>query len=173
VAKVTLKAGAELDLMSSDEHRQHLDRLKSDLLDWMRQTEGETLTRTGTTFVTNSSGTTAGPENGGYGIYRVPVGYDAFLTRCSVDYEGSDAADTVSCDLRISADNNTPAALRSLASVVPNVFAEGRSHAPLFRGGQLVVVSITGGPASTTFYCTVQVLLTKRKYTSADVLEGE
>ena len=171
MATVKLAAGAEFDIMSSEEHRKHLQRVKEDFLDHMRQTEGETLTRSGQPFTTNSAGTTVGPENGGYGIYRVPAGYDAFLTRCSVDYEGSNAASQVSCDLRISADTNTPAALRSIASVVPNVFAEGRSHAPLFRGGQLVVVSMIGGPASTQFYCTVQVLLTKRRHISSDVLQ--
>lgn len=171
MATVKLAAGAEFDIMSSEEHKKHLQRVKEDFLDHMRQVEGETLIRAGKPFTTNSSGTTAGPENGGYGIYRVPVGYDAFLTRLSVDYEGSNAGSPTTCDLRISADNTTPSALRSLASVVPNVFAESKSHAPMFRGGQLVVVSIIGGPASTQFYCTVQVLLTQRRHLRADVLQ--
>ena len=149
----------------------HLRRMLTDYKDWERQVEGETLIRAGNSFVTNSAGTTAGPENGGYGVFRVPAGFDAFLTRLTIDYEGSSAASPSTCDLRICADVNTPAALRSIANQVPNVFAESKSHAPMFRGGQLVVVSITGGPASTTFYPTVQVLMTQRKHTMADALQ--
>ena len=166
-----LSVGAELDLLSPKEHREALEKVVNDFEAWQRQSEGETIVRSSGSFALNSSGNTVGPENGGYGIYRVPAGYDAILTRCSVDYEGSSAASPVSCDLRICADTNTPAALRSIINQIPNVFADGKSHAPLFRGGQHVVVSITGGPASVNVYCTVQVLLTKRKHIFSDVLE--
>ena len=170
MAKYVLKAGAEIDFLTSKELDaavgHHLGQFGKNL----REEAGETITRSGDSFVTNSAGSTSSLPRGGASVYSVPAGFDAIVTRLSVDYEGSNAASLVSCDLRIVADQNTPSALRSIAAAVPNVFAEGKSHAPIFRGGQHVVVCITGGPASTTFYATVQVLLIKRRHIYGDTL---
>lgn len=170
MAKASLRAGAEIDFLSSDEHVAHLERVKNDLIDHMRQVEGETISRASDGFTTDAAGGTSGFPDGAAGVYRVPVGYDAFLLRLTVDYEGSTAATPVTCDLRVVADSNTPSGLRSLANQVPNVFSASKSHAPLFRGGQSIRVAITGGPATTKFYAVAQVLLTKRKHLSSDVL---
>lgn len=167
-----LNAGAEFDILSADEHKAQIERVKNDFIDWMRQTEGETITRSGSTFVTDATGGTAGLAKGGGGVFKVPVGYDAFVTRLSVDYEGSNAASPVTCDVRIVADQNTPSATRSINNELPSVFSESKGHAPMFRGGQDVVVCIAGGPATTTMYCSVQVLLTKRRHISSDILDG-
>ena len=170
--RVAMKMGAEFDFLSKDE----LDKVVHDRLGEfsadLREQTGETVTRSSDGFTTDSTGSTAGLPRGGGSVYIVPVGYDAYLTRLAVDYEGSNASSLASCDLRIVADQNTPSGLRSIAAAVPNVFAEGKSHAPLFRGGQHVVVCIAGGPASTKFYATAQVLLVKRRHTHVDVLAG-
>ena len=168
--RVKMAMGAEFDFLNKDELDKANHESFKKYANLLREEAGQTVTRSGDTFVTNSAGSTSGLPRGGGVVYLVPVGYDAILTRCSVDYEGSNASATVSCDVRIVADQNTPAGLRSIASAVPNVFAEGKSHAPIFRGGQAVVVCITGGPASTTFYPTVQVLLIKRRHTNHDTL---
>jgi hypothetical protein len=44
------------------------------------------------------------------------------------------------------------------------VYTASRSHAPLFRAGQRIVIGIQGGPASTLIYPTVQVLLVPNKH---------
>ena len=165
-----MKMGAEFDFLNADELDAKMKKLHSRFDKSLREQAGDTVTRSSAPFVTDATGGTSTLPRGGASVYTVPAGYDAVVTRLSVDYEGSNAASLVSCDLRIVADQNTPSALRSIASAVPNVFAEGKSHAPLFRGGQHVVVSITGGPATTTFYCTVQVLLTPRRHIDADIL---
>ncbi len=172
MAHVTMKAGATFDLLSPQEHKEQLEKVVNDFEAWQRQAEGETITRSAGPFLTDSTGGTSTLPSGGGKVFHVPVGYDAFLTRLSVDYEGSTAASPLTCDLRVVADQNTPAALRSIINQIPNVFAEGKSHAPLFRGGQEVVVCLQAGPVSTSIYCTVQVLLTKRKFTHLDTLEG-
>ena len=172
MAKFQLKAGAEVDFLTDEELGQRLDDLQAFFRDLTRGQEGETITRTGGPFKTDGSGDTAYLPRGGGGIYEVPVGFAAFLTRLSVDYEGSSAASPQTCDLRVVADQNTPSALRTIADVVPNVFDASKSHAPLFRGGQVVVVCLTGGPVSTSIYCTVQVVLTPTKALGTDTLSS-
>lgn len=165
-----MAVGAEFDFLTADELDSKMKAMSSRFDKSLRDQAGETISRSSGSFVTDATGGTSTLARGGASVYSVPAGYDAYVTRLSVDYEGSNAASLVSCDLRIVADQNTPSALRSIASAVPNVFAEGKSHAPLFRGGQHVVICITGGPATTTFYCTAQVLLVKRHHIDADIL---
>ena len=172
MAEAEFRVGAKINFLSPEEHAAHLSRFYKQFEALMRGQEGETIVRSVTPFKTDATGGTSTLPYGGGEAYRVPNGYDAFLTRLSVDYEGSNAASLVSCDLRVVADQNTPASLRSIANVVPNVFENGRSHAPMFRGGQVIVICMAGGPASTSIYCTAQVLLTPRRHISADVLDG-
>jgi hypothetical protein len=155
MAKVKLTAGAEVDLLSPKEHEAHLGHLEKA----MREMAGTVDTQSAVPFSTDATGGTATLSAGGGVVYHVPAGYHAYMTRLSVDYEGSTAKTPVSCDLRVCADQVTPAALRSIAAMVPNVFSESRSHAPLFRPGQQIVVALQSGPATTMLYCTVQVLL--------------
>jgi len=171
MAKVALRAGAEIDFLNSEEMATHLKDLKDYFSKMTREEQGDTIVRAGPTFSTDANGNTSSLPAGGGVVFQVPVGYDAYIVRLSVDFEASNASSPTGCDLRVCADQNTPAALRSIAAVVPNVFSSGRSHAPLFRGGQNVVVAITGGPATTVMYCTVQALLIKRRTVDLDVLQ--
>lgn len=173
MAKGQFKVGASFDFLSPEEHKQHLKEQQNFFADLLTGQEDDTITRSAGPFTTDSTGGTSTLPKGGAGVFRVPAGYDAFMTRLSVDYEGSDAATPQTCDLRVVADQNTPAALRTIANQVPNVFSDGKSSAPLFRGGQEVVVCMTGGPASTKIYCTIQVLILKRKPLNLDILDGQ
>jgi hypothetical protein len=170
MAKVLLKAGAEVDFLSEEEYIKQCKENRDFFEKMQKGAIGETITRSAGGYTTDASGGTSAGPYGGFGVYRVPVGFDAFLTRLSVDYEGSSAKSPTSCDVRIVADQNTPAALRAVNNTLPTVYEASKSHAPLFRGGQLVVVSITGGPATTTIYVSLQVILTPRKHISADIL---
>jgi hypothetical protein len=171
MAKVLLKAGAEVDFLSADEYAKQSKETREFFEKMQRGAIGETITRSAGGFTLDAAGTSkSGPYNGAFGVYRVPTGFDAFLTRASFDYEGSSAASPVTCDVRICADQNTPASLRAVNNTLPTVYEASKSHAPLFRGGQLVVIAFTGGPATTEIYVTVQVILTPRKHISADLL---
>jgi len=168
VAKVKLLAGAEVDLLSPEEHKAAFQELE----DYFREADGTTIIRAAASFLTNSSGNTTGAYGGGNEVYRVPDGFHAYLTRLSGDYEGSTFKTPQSCDFRYCADYLNPSALRDGYSQLPWVFTYSRSHAPLFLQGQIVVVGIQGGPASTAIYCTAQVILVPTsKVLGADVLE--
>lgn len=167
-----MAVGAEFDFLTSAELKDELAKVHDKFAQELREQSGETIVKAASSFTTDSTGGTSAFASGGQQIYRVPVGYNAYLTRLSVDYEGSNASSTVSCDLRVVADFNSPAALRAIYNAVPAVYEASKSHAALFRGGQEIVVSLTGGPHSTAMYVTVQVLLVKRTHLSADVLDG-
>jgi len=169
MAKTQFKLGAEIDFLTNDELGNRLDHLQNFFQDLVRGQEGETDVRSAAPFMTDSTGGTSTLAAGGGVVYRVPVGWDGLLTRLSVDYEGSNAASPALCDLRVVADQNTPAALRAVFTSVPAVYEEGKSSAPLFRGGQAIVVCLKGGPDSTAIYCTAQVILTPRKALTVDV----
>jgi|ERR1700722_2398200 len=159
MAHVKLGAGAEFDILSSQEHKAHTESLRHELQRFLREREGTTEVRSGAPFLTDASGNTSSLSDGGGGVYRVPTDSDAYLLRLSLDYETSNPNAPVSCGVRICADAVTPAALRALTNELPNVYSASKSHAPLFRAGQRIVVGIQGGPASTSIYPTVQVLL--------------
>lgn len=165
-----MKAGAEIDFLSPEELHGELDKFKKDFIEHLRADLGLTVTRSGPTFATDAAGDTTSLPSGGGVVYTVPIGYDAFMTRLSVDYETSDAATPATCDVRVCADQVTPAALRAINNQVPTVYEASKSHAPLFRGGQNIVVAVESGPVSTTFYCTVQVILVPRRHVAADVM---
>jgi hypothetical protein len=150
--------------------KEQVDHLGLLFREIMRGAEGETIRRSSAPFLTDASGNTAYLPRGGGGVYKVPVGFDAFLTRISIDYQGSNATTPAPCDLRIVADQNSPASLVAIFTQVPAVYSVGKSDAPLFRGGQEVVVCLTGGPVTTQIYCTVQVVLTPRKQNAPDAL---
>jgi hypothetical protein len=166
------RIGAKIEFLTKDELAAEVKHAMDFFDKQARSQEGETVTRSAGSFLTDSTGGTTSLQGGGGVVYRVPVGFNAFLLRLSVDFEGSNAASPTSCDVRIVADQNTPAALRALNNSVPSIFSAGRSHAPLFRGGQAIVVCLAGGPHSTSIYCTAQVLLTKRLPLTIDTLES-
>lgn len=164
MALVHLKAGAELDLLSGEEHRKHLTALQGEIMRALAERDGTTEVRSGAPFLTDASGNTSSLPDGGGGVYRVPTGFDASLLRLSLDYETSNPNAPVSCGVKVCADAVTPAALRALTNELPNVYSASRSHAPVFRGGQRIVVGIQGGPATTNIYPTVQVLLVPNRH---------
>lgn len=163
MAKVHLRAGAEVDFLNEEEFSRRMDRYEAFFENVTRQQEGETVLEAAPSFSTDSSGNTSSLPNGGGTVYQVPTGYDAFLTRLSVDYAGSNASSPKSCDVRAVADSNDPSALRLIYNIVPMIWEGSKSHAPIFRGGQRIVVAIAGGPTSTQMFSTVQVVLIKRK----------
>jgi hypothetical protein len=155
MAKVKLSAGAEVDLLSPKEHEAHLAKLEQ----FLSERDGTTLVHAGSTFSTDASGNTAALAEGGGAVYRVPDGFHAYLLRLSIDFEGSNPSSPTTCGVKVCADYVTPSALRAANNTVPSVFSASRSHAPMFRQGQRVIVALQGGPATTMIYCTVQVLL--------------
>jgi hypothetical protein len=171
VAKSVLRAGAEIDFLSGDDLERQMAGMRDFFEALVRGEEGETISRAAGSFQTDASGGTSSLGYGGADVYRVPTGFNAYLTRLSVDYEGSNAASPQSCDVRICADQVTPSALRAINNSVPTVFSAGRSHAPLFRAGQRVILAMSGGPHSTYISVTVQVILTKIPGTHADATE--
>lgn len=173
MGQFVLKAGANIELLTKDELAAELSKVSNAFEALTREQEGETISRAVGSFMTDSTGGTSTLAGGGGEAYRVPLGFDAYLLRLTVDFEGSNLASPTSCDIRIVADQNTPAGFRAGYNVVPAVFHSGRAHAPLFRGGQYVRVCITGGPASTAMYPTVQVLLTKRKALRTDTVDSQ
>jgi hypothetical protein len=172
MANVQLRAGANIDILSPKEHKEQLQKVVADFEAHMQQVEGETIIHSSSFPVDGSGGTSTGPYNG-YGVYRVPVGFDAFLTRIAFDFEGSSAKSTVSVDVRVCADQNTPSALRAIYNVVPAVFEASKSHAPYFGGGSVIVVSMQGMTASTTMYVNTQLILTRRLALDHDVLHSD
>jgi hypothetical protein len=172
MAEVELRAGAHIDFLTKEEMADETSRLIDFFTEFTRGQEGETVMRSAGPFLTDSTGGTSTLGPGGGVVYVVPTGFDAYLLRCSVDFGASNANSPTACDIRIVADQNTPAGLRALNNSVPTVYRCGRSDAILFRSGQRIVVCLTGGPASTSIYCTVQVLLTRRKALRIDTLES-
>jgi hypothetical protein len=173
MALAKLSAGASLDILSGEEHKRHLSAFQRDIERTLSERDGTTEVRSGAPFLTDGSGNTSSLPDGGGQVYRVPTGFDAFLLRLSLDYETSNPGSPVTCGVRICADAVTPAALRGLTNALPNVYSASRSHAPLFRGGQRIIVGIQGGPATTLIYPTVQVLLVpNRHHVRHDTLEA-
>lgn len=164
MAKVTLRANATCDIASDEELCRRFDDFKEFFRNEVLAQEGETVVRAANSVTTDASGNATIPA------YTVPVGYDAYLTRLTVDFAGSTFKTVVSCDARIVADVNTPAALRAGNGSVPWVYEASKSHAPLFRGGQTATVILTGAGTTTLIYCHVQVILTPRHATRADAL---
>jgi hypothetical protein len=178
VAKVQLKAGAQVDFLTSDEAKAAMDTMRQDLLDYFEDKGGDTQVIAPSSFTLDGSGDTAGADfqDGGYPVYEVSQGFRCYLLRLQIDYEGSNAADLVTCDVRIVADANTPSSLRALNNTLPTAYDSSRSHAALFQGGQKILVSVTGGPESTELYVSGQVLLVPikaRNRTSRDTLIGD
>lgn len=171
MAKAQFKVGADIDFLTEEELGRRLDKMADTFQSLMLSQEGETFTRA-QTFLTDSTGGTASFDQGAAQIYRVPTGYNAYLLRAAIDYEGSNVTSPTSCDVRIVADANTPSSLRALNNSVPAVFSASRNHAPIFRGGQRIGIAMTGGPHSTQIYVAIQILLTGLVPVKSDTLLG-
>jgi len=165
MAHVKLGAGAEFDILSAPEHKADMERLANDLRGFFDERDGTTEVRSASPFVTDASGNTSSLPDGGGVAYHTPTGFHAYLLRLSLDYETSNPDAPVSCGIKICADAVTPAALRALTNALPNVYSASRSHAPMFRSGQRIIVGVQGGPATTSIYPTAQVLLVRNRPT--------
>lgn len=168
MADFELRAGAHLTLLTSKEFASEMDRVTLAVADVLRQEAGETVIDQGLPFKTNSAG------NGSGAVFRVPAGYDCYATRVVVDWPTASAkTGGTACTVRICADTVTAATTRAINNTIPSVYEASRSHAPLFRGGQLIVVGVSGGPHTQTLFCSVQVILAKRRPLVTDTLEPE
>jgi hypothetical protein len=168
MADVVLKANAEVDLLSGKELQGQVDRMCGYFEQILAGEDEDTVVDQAVPFKTTSAG------KGSVTAYRVPAGYDAFLTRLVVDWPTASAkTGGTACTVRICADTVTASSTRSINNTIPSVFDASRSHAPLFRGGQSIVVGVTGGPHTTTIFCSVQVILVKRRPLKADVVADE
>jgi len=163
MAHVKLGAGAEFDILSSPEHKAHMESLRQELCNYLEEKDGTTEVRAASPFLTDASGNTSSLPEGGGVAYHTPTGFHAYLLRLSLDYETSNPDAPVSCGIKICADAVTPAALRALTNALPNVYSASRSHAPMFRSGQRIIVGVQGGPATTSIYPTAQVLLVRNR----------
>lgn len=154
--KFALKAGGEVDLLTDDELGRRLDGFHAKLTRYLDEREGSTLRQVALPILLDGSGDGSGT------VFTVPVGFTAWMHRLTVDYPGSNAAAPKSCDVRIFGSGAAPSSLRDLYGSLPAVFtASNERVAPMFRGGDLIVVQVTGGPASTSIYCSVQVHLVR------------
>jgi hypothetical protein len=159
MAHVRLKAGTEFDILSSEEHLAHVQRLRDEISRFFLERDGTIDTHAAPSFLTDAGGNTVSLPGGGGKVYTVRAGFHGYLVRLSIDYEGSNPSAPQNAGVKVCADQVSPGSLRAVTNVIPNVFSESRTHAPVFRPGQSVVVGLQGGPASTAIYCVTQMLL--------------
>jgi hypothetical protein len=157
MARVKLEAGAEFDILSGEEYKKQSERLLQSVQGLLSARDGSWEVREGQT------GTTSGSGNAVINVHRVPQGSELRLHRLSVDYEGSNASTPVTCDLRLCRDLVTPSGLIDLYNIVPAVVDYGFHQGPIFREGQIIVISVTGGPASTQLSVGIQFHLRPTK----------
>lgn len=168
MAEVELRAGAHLEFVTPKELAAENDRLADRFAEIVREEAGDTIVRSAPPFKTNASGTGSGV------VYQVPSGFTAFVTRVIVTWPTASAkTGGTAATVLVCADAVSASTTRSINNTIPSVFEASQSHAPVFRGGQSVVVSVTAGPHTKTIFCTVQAVLVKRRPIKSDVLEPE
>lgn len=168
MAEVELRAGAHLEFVTPKELEAENTRLLDSVAQMLREEAGETIVQSAPPFKTNSSGLGSGT------VYNVPRGFDGFMTRLVVTWPTAVAkTGGTKCTLLVCADTVSASATRAINTAAPAVFTASQSHAPLFRGGQQIVVSLTTGPHTKTVFCTVQVILVRRRPVWSDTLEPE
>lgn len=182
MAKVLLRAGAEVDFLTDEEMKKHTEHLANRFEAIVRGEEEETFTRACEPIaVTNSGGGAPFQDNNGV-LYRVPVGYDAYLTRLAVALTTryfSTPPGTVLAFTSVYADEINPANMRIpiKTASMPVLYEASRSHAPLFRGGQRIILRVQRIVVAATLpqmiFPNIQVLLTKRKAIRHDTLDPE
>lgn len=170
MAKTILRANAHVDILNADELRSVLAEAAREERAKKLEEDGEILIVSAPSFKTDASGNTAYLGDGAGLAFTCPAGFDVWLNRMSIDYEGSVSTSSQACDVRIVADAVTPAALRWIGTSIPNVADFSTSHAPLFRAGSRILVALQSGPVSKPIYCTSQVRLVARKPVRPDVL---
>lgn len=180
MAKSRFSAGAEIDFLSPDEFDRGLHRFRSDVMAYNAEREGTIRVFRAASFTTDANGNAvSGPYNGGYSIFQPPEGYLAYLVRVVVDTPQSltvaeeGAADYVSATVFAYMNNvdpsNTIFGTGCGATTLPFTWEASRSHAPVVRQGERVVMcltvlasvisSSTTPLTSTAVYPSVQVVL--------------
>lgn len=150
VARFELKAGAQVDLLTDEELGRQLDRWQRGLEQYLHERQGTIRVFTGAQVPTDSNGNAiTGPDGGGYGVYRVPEGFVAYLVRLvatSPTIEAQVTNPSINGVLYFYADQATPSSFRGWdpSGSFPVQYESSRSHAPMFRGGQKLVVTIRG-----------------------------
>ncbi|MGH3625870.1 MAG: hypothetical protein ACRDRL_00265 [Sciscionella sp.] len=141
--KVQLRAGAELDLLTADELREHLDGAFSDYQDWALEREGQ-LIRVAAAGESDATGRLL------LTVATVPVGFTWSLHLLALSYVGALASAPATCDVRIyEGDASSDLRLRALNNFLPTVFtASNPRNAPSFQGGEAITLRVIGGPAS-------------------------
>lgn len=165
MAGVELKAGAYLDFVSPKEMHEELTRLQGFVQDLLRQEAGETVVVLADPFLTNATGKGQGT------VYRIPAGYEGYVTRLVVTWPTATAKTGTACTLLVCSDSVSASSTRAINNTVPSVFDASRSHAPLFHGGQAIVVSLKTGPHTQTIFCSAQIILVRRQDAGVDVME--
>lgn len=163
MAKVTLRAGAEIDLASTDDMRAALSEHAARLLKAIAEPETLTIVATATT---DSSGNL--PSGGGQAIVpilHVPLGMIAIVHRINIEAAGfTRAAPTSSGYLNFCVDSTaasgvlvgTPA---GSTVVAPATIVDSLSAAPVVKSGQVFGVYGAGLANSTEFTFRVQYVL--------------
>lgn len=164
MAGVELKAGAYLDFVSPKEMHDELTRMTGVIQDLLRQEAGETIVFAATPFTTSATGKGHGTA------YRVPAGYECYLTRLAVTWPTATAKTGTKCTLLVCADTVSAGTTRLVNDTVPSVFDASRSHAPLFRGGQQIIVSLTTGPHAQTIFVNGQAVLVRLSTAGTDIM---
>jgi hypothetical protein len=148
--KFTLKAGAELDVLTPDEARE----IVLDMLERAREQQ-ETPERAGASGRTDGAGALA------LRVYAVPLGREFSLHRLVVDAEGftpgapfTNAAGYI--DIRRS---GVRVDFVNLSVGIPALALDGNDTAIRFRNGEEVEIVIAGGPASTNVRAEIQGML--------------
>jgi hypothetical protein len=164
VAKFTLKAGGEIDVLTSDELADQIDRLEQAL---RHETEQPMVRRQSTEVTTDASGNISGGIGVGGSanvVYQVPTGYIAFVHRLNSNAPGYTPAAPLTTGGVIICRNanlvaNTEMFLPVSGVVAPVLFTAGSNSALWLNGGDQLVIGGGGLPVSIPIIFTVQVRL--------------
>ena len=151
MAKVTLRAGAELDILNADEAR----AIIVDLLERKRHEPTEEPIRA------SESGLTDGTGFVKIVVYACPMGREFVLTRLIVDADGYSPGlpfkngvgwiDVNRSEERVDFVN--------LQNGLPSLSIDSKESGNRWRNGETVEVAMTGGPATTTVRVKIHGLL--------------
>lgn len=151
MAKVKLAAGAEIDLLSSDEHKHQTDRVVQALAELSKNLSTTTHHIEG--LITDASGNIGGGVGGpGHVLYRVTTSYAAAIHRYAFNAAGYTPGTPLQTGWLMIVEND-PNGLGNLVvplpgtsnnTVAPVTFTDGRASAYLLRRGSELRV-IGGG----------------------------
>ncbi len=143
MAKVPLKAGAEVDFLTQEELRSVLE-----------ETAGRLYPPSPYRVRINSGGLLDGSGNGTFDILRSELGYVDTLTRLVVNANGFDwqTPYTTASSIEILRDGTVVDGYRiggSSGGQIPTILTNNRAQAVYYQDGEVLQLKVTGGPAST------------------------